>query len=66
MTGGRIGGGAPESFALGWTRDGRALVELPKGECAGGTAPPGVYAFAADGSKRLIARGSAAAFFGAE
>jgi hypothetical protein len=65
LTGGRIRAGAPESFALGWTRDGRALVELPQGACGGGTAPPGVYGFAADGSRRLIARGSAAAFFGA-
>lgn len=66
VTGGKIGSGAPESYALGWTRDGRALVELPNGACGGGTEPPGVYAFAADGSRRLIARGSAAAFFGAE
>jgi hypothetical protein len=66
VTGGRIGSGTPESYALGWTREGRALVELPQGACGGGTAPPGVYAFAADGSRRLIARGSAAAFFGAE
>lgn len=65
VTGGRIGAGAPESYALGWTRDGRALVELPGGACGGGTAPPGVYAVAADGSRHLIARGSAAAFFGA-
>ena len=31
VTGGKIGGGAPESYALGWARDGRALVELPQG-----------------------------------
>jgi hypothetical protein len=54
---------APESFALGWTRDGRALVELPHGACGGGTDPAGVYAFAPDGSRSLVARGSAAAFF---
>jgi hypothetical protein len=65
LTGGRIRSGAPESYALGWTRDGRALVELPAGACSRGTAPSGVYAFAAEGSGRLIARGSAAAFFGA-
>jgi hypothetical protein len=66
VAGGKIGSGAPESYALGWTRDGRALIELPQGACGGGTAPPGVYAFAADGSRRLIARGFPAAFFGAE
>jgi hypothetical protein len=55
--------GAPESYALGWTRDGRALVELPHGECGGGTTPPGVYAFVPGGSRTLVARGTAAAFF---
>ena len=66
VTGGKIRSGAPESYALGWTHDGRALVELPQGACGGGTAPPGVYGFAADGSRRLIARGFPAAFFGGE
>jgi hypothetical protein len=63
VTGRRALRGAPESFALGWTRDGRALVLLPTGACAGGTKPPGVYAFAGAGSGHLIARGDAAAFF---
>jgi hypothetical protein len=41
----RLGGAADESIALGWTRDGRALVHFPAGVC-GGTyhGGPGVYA----------------------
>lgn len=41
----RVGGAADESIALGWTRDGRALVHFPTGVC-GGTyhGGPGVYA----------------------
>jgi hypothetical protein len=41
----RLGGAADESIALGWTRDGRALVHFPTGVC-GSTyrSGPGVYA----------------------
>ena len=63
VTGRRALGSAPESLALGWTRDGRALVLLPHGACAAGSNSPGVYAFAADGARRLVAHGYAAAFF---
>jgi hypothetical protein len=35
--------GAPESVALGWSRDGRAVVDLPKGACGGSASRPGVY-----------------------
>ena len=34
---------APESIALGWVRDGRAVVDLPHGVCGSGTSRPGVY-----------------------
>jgi hypothetical protein len=36
-------GGAPESVALGWASDGRAVVDLPKGACGGVASRPGVY-----------------------
>jgi hypothetical protein len=32
-----------ESVALGWTRSGRAVVDLPRGACAGGGRRPGIY-----------------------
>lgn len=35
----------PESFALGWTPDGRAVVLLPQGACGGSMEVPGVYLF---------------------
>lgn len=35
----------PESFGLGWTLDGRAVVLLPQGACGGSMAVPGVYLF---------------------
>ena len=34
---------ATESIALGWTRSGRAVVDLPSGACAGAARRPGVY-----------------------
>lgn len=34
---------APESIALGWSRDGRARVRLLKGACGSGFDKPGVY-----------------------
>jgi len=44
VTGQRSLARAPESVALGWTRGGRAVVELPKGGCGSGTRRAGVYA----------------------
>lgn len=32
-----------ESVALGWTRSGRAVVDLPRGACAGAPRRPGIY-----------------------
>jgi hypothetical protein len=32
-----------ESVALGWTRSGRAVVDLPRGACAGAARRPGIY-----------------------
>jgi hypothetical protein len=32
-----------ESMALGWTRSGRAVVDLPSGACAGAARRPGIY-----------------------
>jgi hypothetical protein len=34
---------ATESVALGWTRSGRAVVDLPRGACAGAARRPGIY-----------------------
>jgi hypothetical protein len=56
-----------ESFALGWSRDGRALVYFPQGLC-GGTfhGGPGVYALGRGKPQRLVAvtRMQAVAFWG--
>jgi hypothetical protein len=52
ITGGRPD--VPESFALGWSRGGRALVVLPYGPCGSGSGLPGVYAFDASGVAALI------------
>ena len=32
-----------ESVALGWARNGRAVLDLPRGACAGSTSRPGIY-----------------------
>jgi hypothetical protein len=49
---------SPESVALGWTRDGRALVFLPEGPaCGTGSMVPGVYAYSRSGDGELIVRG---------
>jgi hypothetical protein len=45
---------APESAALGWTRDGRALVHLQGGACGTGVPRPGVYAFDPRGGREYI------------
>jgi hypothetical protein len=34
---------ATESVALGWTLSGRAVVDLPRGACAGSARRPGIY-----------------------
>jgi hypothetical protein len=34
---------ASESIALGWTRSGRAVLDLPGGACAGSARRPGIY-----------------------
>ena len=49
---------ADESVALGWARDGRALVLLPTGVCGGTAGRPGVYAVRAGMRLKLIAAGS--------
>jgi hypothetical protein len=45
---------APESFALGWTFLGRAVVFLPQGACGSSTDPPGVYLFRGPGRGQLL------------
>jgi hypothetical protein len=55
---------AQESYALGWTRDGRALAYLTEGICGPGGGRPGVYSRAErTGAPTLVARGTDAAFF---
>jgi hypothetical protein len=44
VSGGRDWTRAPTSIALGWARDGRAIVDFPEGVCSGGLDRPGVYA----------------------
>jgi hypothetical protein len=44
-----------ESLAHGWTGDGRAIVEFPKGVCGGTAGPPGLYLVSLDGARRLLA-----------
>jgi hypothetical protein len=41
--GGRLRPVGTESVALGWTRSGRAVVDLPRGACAGAARRPGIY-----------------------
>jgi hypothetical protein len=55
--------GRPESAALGWTADGRALVLFGPGACAGGTQPAGVYAVDGHGTNTLIVKTRTAGFF---
>lgn len=44
----------PESFALGWTGDARAVVLLPEGACGGSMEQPGVYLFDAPNDGSLL------------
>jgi hypothetical protein len=46
--------GAPESGALGWLRDGRAVVSFPVGACGGSFRRPGTYVVARSGMPRLV------------
>jgi hypothetical protein len=46
---------SPESVALGWTTDGRAIVFLPKGPaCGSGVDRPGIYLYSTSGRGKLI------------
>jgi hypothetical protein len=48
-------GKSPDSVALGWTSDGRAIVFLPKGPaCGSGTPRPGIYLYIAPGAGGLL------------
>ena len=48
--------GYPESEALGWSADGRALVYLGEGYCGGRGDPPGIYAFRGPGDAEFVYR----------
>jgi hypothetical protein len=54
VTGERSLRGAPESFALGWTGDGRAVALLPQGACGSSAERPGVYVFRRPGIETLL------------
>ena len=46
---------SPESVALGWTTDGRAIVFLPTGPpCGSGVDTPGIYLYSAHGRGKLL------------
>ena len=46
--------GAPESGALGWLRDGKAVVHFPVGACGGSFRRPGTYVVARSGKPQLV------------
>jgi PASTA domain len=54
VTGERSVTHAPESLALGWSPDQRAVIFLPQGACGGSGNPPGIYLYSAPGVGRLI------------
>jgi hypothetical protein len=54
VTGERSVSHAPESLALGWSPDQRAVLFLPQGACGGSGSPPGIYLYSAPGVGRLI------------
>jgi hypothetical protein len=56
VTGERSMAQAPESIADGWTSDGRAVIELPKGACGEGASVPGIYFIAPSGKRTLVQR----------
>jgi hypothetical protein len=57
VTGGRDWADSPESFALGWTTDGKAIVFLPEGpSCGTGAKRAGVYIYDDEGEgERVVA-----------
>jgi hypothetical protein len=46
---------APESVADGWTQDGRAIVELPRGACGTSANRPGIYLISLGGRRKFLA-----------
>lgn len=49
---------SPESLALGWTTDGRAIVFMPKrAPCGSGARSPGVYLYSVPGEAELLFKG---------
>ena len=46
---------APVSVADGWTQDGRAIVELPRGACGTSLNRPGIYLISLDGQRTFLA-----------
>jgi hypothetical protein len=48
---------APQSFALGWDDRGRALIDLPEGDCGTSYDRPGIYAFTSPGIGELVYAG---------
>jgi hypothetical protein len=43
------------SIAHGWTSDGRAIVEFPRGTCGGTASRPGMYLVSLDGTRQFVA-----------
>jgi hypothetical protein len=54
VTGERSVTHAPESLALGWSPDQRAVLFLPEGACSGSGNPPGIYLYSTPGVGKLI------------
>jgi hypothetical protein len=54
VTGERSVTHAPESLALGWSPDQRAVLFLPQGACGSSGNPPGIYLYSAPGVGKLI------------
>jgi hypothetical protein len=58
---------SPESTALGWTTDGRAILFLPKGgACGSGESAPGVYLYSQAGEGDLVFPGRKTSIVGAK
>jgi hypothetical protein len=55
ITGERDWAKSPDSVALGWTTDGRAIAFLPTGPaCGSGVQTPGVYLYSSPGEGKLL------------
>jgi hypothetical protein len=54
VTGGSDWMKAPPSIADGWTKDGRAIVELRPDACSGRTMRSGIYLISVDGKPKLL------------